>query len=87
MSARSAVGVQLRTFTGAPSFDSNGHVVVPHPDPVRYVGKPTPEVDEAWERLVGGRYFLISEDEARATWGDDEYRDYWSWDRGGYVAG
>jgi hypothetical protein len=33
-----------------------------------------------------GRYFLISEEEAKATWGAD-YKSYWSYSRGGYVAG
>jgi len=34
-----------------------------------------------------GRYFLITEEEAKATWGEDDYEAYWSYERGGYVAG
>lgn len=36
--------------------------------------------------LLKGRYFLITEDEAKATWGD-QHKDYWSQARGGYVLG
>ncbi|KAH8760345.1 hypothetical protein F5883DRAFT_425813, partial [Diaporthe sp. PMI_573] len=73
-------------FTGAPAIRSNGTVYVPHQDAAQYVGVPSPEIDHAWEQLVGGRYFLITEDEAKATWGA-EYKDYWSQARGGYVLG
>jgi len=37
-------------------------------------------------KSLKGRYFLITEDEAKATWGA-EYKDYWSQARGGYVLG
>jgi hypothetical protein len=37
-------------------------------------------------KSLKGRYFLITEDEAKATWGA-EYKGYWSQARGGYVLG
>ncbi|KAK2595877.1 hypothetical protein N8I77_013669 [Diaporthe amygdali] len=86
VSIRGHIETERRTFTGAPAIRRNGTVYVPHQDSVRYVGAPSPEIDHAWEQLVGGRYFLITEEEAKATWGTD-YRDYWSEARGGYVLG
>ncbi|KAI1323211.1 hypothetical protein F5Y16DRAFT_403713 [Xylariaceae sp. FL0255] len=66
-------------FTGAPAIHKNGTVYVPHPDPVRYVGTPSPELDHAWSKLIGGRYFLITTEEAKATWGAS-YKEHWSLD-------
>ncbi|KAI1842108.1 hypothetical protein JX266_011641 [Neoarthrinium moseri] len=86
VSIRGRVGIESKTFTGAPAIRSNGTVYVPHQDGIRYVGAPSPQLDHAWEQLVGGRYFLITEQEAKATWGPD-YRGYWSQARGGYVLG
>ena len=40
-------------FTGSPHFDDKGEEHVPE-EPVRYVGKPTGEVDDAWDRLTDG---------------------------------
>ena len=40
-------------FTGSPDFDDEGKEHVPE-EPVRYVGKPTKEVDAAWDRLTEG---------------------------------
>lgn len=40
-------------FTGSPHFDDEGEEHVPE-EPVRYVGKPTGEVDDAWDRLTDG---------------------------------
>jgi hypothetical protein len=49
-------------------------------------GSPSPEIDANWGRLIGDRYFSISEDEAKRAWGDKrhEYVDEWA---GGYTAG
>lgn len=44
------------------------------------------EVDAAWDELLWGRYFSISENEARQLWGD-EYREYRDFIRGGYTGG
>lgn len=54
VSIRGRIGTERRTFTGAPAITSDGTVYVPHQDSVRYVGLPSPEVDQAWEQLVGG---------------------------------
>jgi len=42
-----------------------------------YTGEPSPEIDNAWHQLLWGRYFSISEEEAKALWGDsyEEFRD------------
>lgn len=42
-------------FTGSPNFDDEGKEHVPE-EPVRYVGKPTKEVDAAWDRLTDGEF-------------------------------
>lgn len=59
---------------------------IPHPDPIKYVGEPSDEIDQNWERLTWGRYIVISEQEAHASWGRD-IDQYWDNDRNGYVAG
>lgn len=41
-------------FTGSPDFDAEGEEHVPE-EPVRYVGKPTNEVDAAWDKLTEGK--------------------------------
>jgi hypothetical protein len=71
---------------------------VPHPESIKYIGKPSPEIDENWEKLTWGtfrlsgliqllifpgRYFLITEEEARGAWGDD-IEEYWDEKLGGY---
>ncbi|KAM0803874.1 hypothetical protein BDR22DRAFT_886178 [Usnea florida] len=86
ISSRSAIEVQQVRFTGSPSFYDNNTMYIPNPDPVQYVGEPSALVDQNWDTLTWGRYILITEDEARATWGDD-VDDFWDDQRGGYVAG
>jgi len=41
-------------FTGSPAFDPNQTYYVPHPDPITYVGEPSPAIDQAWEDLTWG---------------------------------
>jgi hypothetical protein len=53
--AKSALRMKQVTFTGGPSFRANGSIFIPNPDTVKYVGTPTPEIDEAWELLTGGK--------------------------------
>lgn len=43
-------------FTGSPAFDPDQNYYVPHPDPITYIGNPSPEIDEAWEVLTWGTY-------------------------------
>jgi hypothetical protein len=51
-----------------------------------YVGQPSHEIDSAWEELFWGRYFSISEEEAKDLWGAD-YRIYHDAVRTGYTGG
>jgi hypothetical protein len=81
------------TFTGSPSFLEDGTSVVPPiaedaewPENVDYFAEPSEEVDEAWEILIGKRYFSISEEEAKHFWGD-KYTEYVDERQGGYTAG
>jgi hypothetical protein len=79
-------------FTGSPEFDEHGRMHhkpwdpnVPWPENVRYFGEPSPEIDENWNKLIGTRYFSISE-EAKSVW-PDTYSDYVDQLQGGYTAG
>ena len=58
----------------------------PWPENVRYFGEPSPEIDENWSKLIGLRYFSISEEEAKSIW-PDNYNDYIDQLQGGYTAG
>jgi hypothetical protein len=49
-------------------------------------GTPSPEVDDNWGKLTGGRYISLSEDEAKNTWGA-RYHEYVDENLGGYSAG
>ena len=42
-------------FTGSPDFEDKRKENVPE-EPVRYVGKPTDEVDAAWDKLTEGEF-------------------------------
>ncbi|KAK3333557.1 hypothetical protein B0T19DRAFT_474226 [Cercophora scortea] len=56
------------------------------PENMDLFGPPSEEVDANWERLIGRRYFSVSEEEAVRAWGEERYRFV---DRveGGYTAG
>jgi hypothetical protein len=72
-------------FSGSPSFDSNGvESMVPESPP--YTGYPSPEIDEAWEALNGGRYFAITEKEAKELWGKG-YMEFADKIHGGFTTG
>lgn len=47
------ISIDQVMFTGSPDFDDEGKEHVPE-EPVRFVGKPTKEVDAAWDRLTDG---------------------------------
>ena len=51
------------TFTGAPVFMENGTFYVPNPGKTKFVGQPSPEIDEAWEEITAGE----STDDAPGT--------------------
>lgn len=80
-------------FTGSPLFDANGVMQhkpydknTPWPENVPYFGQPSPEIDDNWQRLIGSRYFSLSEEEAKRVW-PDKYKDYVDELEGGYTAG
>lgn len=33
-------------------------------------GQPSPEIDANWQDYIGKRHFSVSEEEAKASWGD-----------------
>lgn len=42
-------------FSGTLAYTDTGRLyATTGPDGIRYVGKPTPDVDRAWEELIGG---------------------------------
>jgi hypothetical protein len=49
-------------------------------------GSLSSEIDDNWERLIGGRYFSISEEEATREWGENRH-EYVDERKGGYSAG
>lgn len=80
-------------FSGSPQFYPNGSLMhkhidesAPWPENLQYFGEPSPEIDANWERLIGWRYFSISEDEAKSVW-SDTYHEYVDELKGGYTAG
>ncbi|KIN09126.1 hypothetical protein OIDMADRAFT_23838 [Oidiodendron maius Zn] len=64
------------TFTGGVDFTPEGEEVLGQS---LYVGEPSPEIDVAWNAIIGGEshYFSVSEAEAKQLWGMDweKYRD------------
>lgn len=55
VTARDAIEARQIRFNGSPSFYDNKTIFIPNPDPVKYVGEPSPELDENWERLTWGQ--------------------------------
>lgn len=86
MPSKSIELAQVR-FISPVDFEANGHeFLVTEPSGKSYVGNTTKEIDDAWKDLLWGRYFSISEAEAKKLWGE-EYRSFWDHDRSGYTAG
>lgn len=52
--AREYVSTKQVQFTGSPAFDADENYFVPHPDPIKYVGEPSEEIDRAWEDITWG---------------------------------
>jgi hypothetical protein len=80
-------------FRGSPRFYSNGSSWrepadpnSPWPENREYFGQPSREIDEAWDDLIGWRYFSISEEEAKRAWGE-KYKEYRDPRTGGFGAG
>ncbi|KAF2102100.1 hypothetical protein NA57DRAFT_73537 [Rhizodiscina lignyota] len=74
--AKTAIEVERVRFKGSPAFRSDGSVYVPHPGPIDYVGEPSPELDEQWDKLLHNNSFMITEEEARATWPEEWVQAY-----------
>ncbi|KXL44888.1 MAG: hypothetical protein FE78DRAFT_91107 [Acidomyces sp. 'richmondensis'] len=84
--ARAQIATQRVRFSGTASFDENGSAYrTSRPGEPQYVGTPTREIDDAWTALVGGRYFYLTEEEAREAW-PDTYQEYYH-DEFGYRTG
>ncbi|KAI8947914.1 hypothetical protein F4801DRAFT_559103 [Xylaria longipes] len=84
--ARTAASSVQRTFTGSPRFSMEKGEYIPSDSPsMSYIGS-TPEVDKAWAELAKNRYFLLTDAEAKETWGDG-YTEFWNDQRGGYLGG
>lgn len=74
-------------FKSPVDFEANGHeFLVTQPGDKAYVGDNWKEIDAAWEELLWGRYFSISEDEAKDLWGE-EYQNFWDRKKSGYSGG
>ncbi|KAI1323290.1 hypothetical protein F5Y16DRAFT_403593 [Xylariaceae sp. FL0255] len=83
---------QIR-FRGSPRFFPNGtgwlepvDETAPWPRNMVLFGPPSKEIDHNWQRLIGSRYFSISESEAQRAWGTERHR-YVDQRKGGYSAG
>ncbi|PIA88479.1 hypothetical protein CB0940_07019 [Cercospora beticola] len=75
--ARKALATETVLFTGGAAFDEDGVPYRTFPEgSVQYVGPPTAEIDSAWEYLLSGRYFIITEQEAKEAFGS-RYKDYY----------
>ena len=56
-SARATIKTEERTFTGGFHFDDGGNMVMNHhPEEIKYVGRPSPEIDHAWKQLLEGTF-------------------------------
>ncbi|CZR52525.1 uncharacterized protein PAC_02402 [Phialocephala subalpina] len=57
-------------FWGGPRWHQNGTSYKIHnPNEPMYVGPPSDRIDEAWDELLVGRYFTVTEGEAESTFG------------------
>nr|A0A8J9R8Y7.1 RecName: Full=UstYa family oxidase phomYd; AltName: Full=Phomopsin biosynthesis cluster protein Yd [Diaporthe leptostromiformis]BDA39151.1 DUF3328 [Diaporthe leptostromiformis] len=93
--AKKVIKLEEYKFLGSPIFLDDGTELVPEPTPGpmktlgvtdMYVGEPSKELDWNWNQLHWGRFFLLTEDEARQAWGPG-YKEYWAENEGGYIAG
>lgn len=82
-----AIQIEQRRFKSPVDFEMNGHeVLIVEPDEKIYVGDSWEEIDRNWEELLWGRYFSISEEEAKSLWPDD-YLDYMDPIKSGWTGG
>ncbi|KAK3647497.1 metalloendopeptidase [Elasticomyces elasticus] len=73
-----ALEPELVRFSGTANFHENGSAYrVAAPGQPQFVGTPSAEIDAAWDSLITGRYFTITEAEAQRTWGQS-FKEYYS---------
>lgn len=73
------ISIEQKRFTGGVEFTENGELfLIDVPGEPAYVGEPNGDIDEAWHHILDGRYFSLSEREAKNLWGKDYdiYRDH-----------
>ena len=77
---------QFRFKTAVDFYPNQTLFMVTQPGDVSYTGTGA-HVDAAWEALIWGRYFSISEAEATALWGAEGREQYRDRMRGGFTGG
>ncbi|ENH98542.1 hypothetical protein COCC4DRAFT_67259 [Bipolaris maydis ATCC 48331] len=81
------VKIEQLQYTSGIEFTDNGlPQLVYSPGEVLYVGELSPAIDKAWDELIKGRYFSISENKAKELWGE-KYKDYRDRIDGGFTGG
>jgi len=87
------VPLELVIMRRSPKFDINGTGFLdpvdekaPWPENMVLFGTPSEDIDDNWERLIGDRYFSVTEEEATRAWGDKRH-EYVDEEEGGYTAG
>ncbi len=81
------IQLEERQFTTPVDFQMDGtEFLVTLPGERQYVGATNDQIDRAWEELLWGRYFSISEAEAKKLWGADYYK-YYDREKTGYTGG
>jgi hypothetical protein len=87
------IPLEQRRFTGSSHFYQNGSawlspvdVDAQWPENMVLFGEPSDEIDLNWDKLLGGRYVSISEEEAERAWGHNRH-EYVDQELGGYTAG
>lgn len=85
--AKHLIQIEEKWFEGSPRFLNDGTEYVPksESEESQYTGEPSRAIDRSWELLHWGRFFLLSEAEARDAWGP-AYKEYWAPKEGGYAA-
>ena len=73
---------EIKTFTGTAIFLDGDIAYREHVPGVKEYIDDGPDSERNWDTLVKGRYFYISEEEARSQWPDtylEWYHDEWGW--------
>ncbi|KAI4155165.1 MAG: hypothetical protein LQ340_001179 [Diploschistes diacapsis] len=71
------IELELRRFTSGVLFTPAGEPYrTKYPGKPEYVGPPSPEVDANWEKLIGSRYFSVTDEEAEQI-ADKENKKTW----------